>query len=104
MQRAWLSERTEVRQGATSETLQASRVAVIGLGGVGSAAAWPLPKRRRHLMLVDGDVHSTIHRNRHDYCHSRHRRLNEKSAVCAARLALINPDCAMTHPLSAPEP
>ena len=65
MQNDWL-QRTEVLLGTPAlERLAASRVAVIGLGGVGSAAAEALCRSGvGYLLVLDGDVVSDSNRNR----------------------------------------
>ena len=93
MQNDWL-QRTEVLLGTPAlERLAASRVAVIGLGGVGSAAAEALCRSGvGYLLVLDGDVVSDSNRNRQLLATVDSVGM-EKAMVCAARLNSINPAC-----------
>lgn len=93
MQNDWL-QRTEVLLGKSAlEKLAASRVAVIGLGGVGSAAAEAICRSGvGHLLLIDGDVVSDSNRNRQLLATVDSVGMG-KAMVCAARLNSINPAC-----------
>lgn len=75
------------------EKLQQSRVAVLGLGGVGGAAAEALCRCGvGHLLLVDNDTVSDSNRNRQLLATSSTVG-KAKTAVACARLLDINPDC-----------
>lgn len=86
-------ERTGMLLGAEGlESLSASRVAVVGLGGVGAMAAEMLARAGvGHLVLVDVDVVSQTNINRQlPALHSTVGRL--KADVVAERLKDINPE------------
>lgn len=76
--------------------LKASTVAVVGLGGVGGAAAEALARSGiGHLVLIDHDVVEETNLNRqiiatHDAIGT------EKTAAMAARVQAINPTCKVT--------
>ncbi len=74
------------------ERLQALRVAVIGLGGVGCAAAEALCRAGvGHLLLVDHDTVDITNLNRQIFYTHRHVGMN-KVDVAAERLRDINPE------------
>src|SRR5574344_2151575 len=96
-QKASWYERTELLIGRESVTkLSHSRILLVGVGGVGAAAAEMLVRAGiGHLTIVDGDVVQLSNRNR---------QLNalnstvgiKKVRVTAERLLDINPDLDLT--------
>ena len=77
-------------------TLARARVAVFGIGGVGSYAVEALARTGiGSLDLIDGDVIDATNLNRQlpATCETVGR---DKAAVAAERVALIAPDCAVT--------
>ena len=89
--------RTEMILGAQAlDKLSRSHVAVVGLGGVGSYAAYALARAGvGELTLLDQDTVSVSNINRQLYAlHSTVGRY--KSDVMAERIRDINPDCAVT--------
>lgn len=78
------------------ERLENSRVALLGLGGVGGAAAEALCRAGvGHLLLVDNDTVSASNRNRQLIATTATLGL-AKTAAAKERLALINPSCQVT--------
>lgn len=76
--------------------LRASRVAVVGLGGVGSWCAEALARCGiGELILLDQDVVSLSNRNR-QLCALEETLHQPKSLVMAERVRSINPDCSVT--------
>ena len=76
--------------------LARARVAVFGIGGVGSYAVEALARTGiGSLDLIDGDVIDATNLNRQlpATCETVGR---DKAAVAAERVALIAPDCAVT--------
>lgn len=90
-------ERTELMLGkAALEKLKNARVAVIGLGGVGGAAAEALLRAGvGHLLFIDGDVVSDSNRNRQLLATEETVGLDKVKAA-ETRYKAINPDCDMT--------
>ena len=88
--------RTEMLLGSGAlDKLSASSVAVFGLGGVGSYAVEALARAGvGYLTVVDGDVISESNVNRQLYALSSTVGL-AKASVAAARIADINPACAV---------
>ena len=77
--------------------LRRSRVAVVGLGGVGSWCAEALARCGvGELILRDQDVVSPSNRNR-QLCALEETVGMEKTAVMAGRIRSINPDCRVTE-------
>lgn len=93
----WLS-RTELLLGnGALRKLQDSAVAVVGLGGVGGAAAEALCRAGvGALVLVDCDAVSESNLNR-QLIATRETLGLRKTAAAAARLRSINPGCAVTE-------
>ncbi len=90
-------ERTELMLGKEAlEKLKCSRVAVIGLGGVGGAAAEALLRAGvGHLLFIDGDTVSDSNRNRQLLATLETVGIDKVDAA-KARYEAINPDCDMT--------
>ena len=90
-------ERTELMLGkAALEKLKNARVAVIGLGGVGGAAAEALLRAGvGHLLFIDGDTVSDSNRNRQLLATLETVGIDKVDAA-KARYEAINPDCDMT--------
>ena len=73
--------------------LQAARVAVVGLGGVGSAAAEAIARSGvGQMVLVDGDCVVESNLNRQLFA-LRSTCGKPKTGAAAMRIADINPDC-----------
>lgn len=89
-------ERTLIGDGGL-EKLRAARVAVVGLGGVGGAAAEALARAGiGSLVLVDFDRVDITNKNRQLLALDS--TVGElKTAVCAKRISDINPDCRVTE-------
>ena len=78
---------------AAMRKLEQSRVAVVGLGGVGSWCAEALARCGvGELILLDQDAVSVSNRNR-QLCALEETVGREKTAVMAERVRSINPDC-----------
>ena len=90
-------ERTELMLGKEAlEKLKCSRVAIIGLGGVGGAAAEALLRAGvGHLLFIDGDTVSDSNRNRQLLATLETVGIDKVDAA-KARYEAINPDCDMT--------
>ncbi|MBR5751687.1 MAG: ThiF family adenylyltransferase, partial [Clostridia bacterium] len=88
------TQRTEMILGAQSmSALKSARVAVFGLGGVGSYAAEALVRAGvGHISLLDGDVYEQNNLNRQLYATMD--TLGRPKAEAARERALaINPEC-----------
>lgn len=82
---------------AAMRKLEQSRVAVVGLGGVGSWCAEALARCGvGELILLDQDAVSVSNRNR-QLCALEETVGREKTAVMAERVRSINPDCRVTE-------
>ncbi|MCS6833099.1 MAG: tRNA threonylcarbamoyladenosine dehydratase [Flammeovirgaceae bacterium] len=92
----WM-KRTELLLGSEKiDLLQKAHVLVVGLGGIGGAAAEMIARAGVGKMtLVDGDVVEASNRNR-QLCALQSTDNQLKSEVFAARLKDINPDIVLT--------
>jgi tRNA A37 threonylcarbamoyladenosine dehydratase len=88
----WLQRSSALFGEAAMEKICAGRVAVLGLGGVGSAAAEALCRSGvGAMLLVDSDIYTLTNLNR-QIAATRQTIGQEKAAACAKRMAEINPD------------
>ncbi len=93
---SWLDRETALLGTDAVERLKTAKVAVFGLGGVGSYAAEALARTGvGALVLCDGDTVDVTNLNR-QLCATVSSLGNPKAEVVAARVRDINPTCAVT--------
>ncbi len=92
----WLERQNRLVGEARTGWLAESRVAVVGLGGVGGAAFEALVRCGvGHILALDGDVIDLSNLNR-QLLATRETVGQPKCLAAAARAALINPECEVT--------
>lgn len=92
----WLDRQNNLIGEELTGKLRSARFAVIGLGGVGGAAAEALVRcGTGNLFLMDGDVFDETNLNRQILC-TRADIGRKKAEVAEDRALSINPDCAVT--------
>ena len=92
----WLDRQNNLIGPEQSSRLEGARIAVIGLGGVGGAAAEALARCGvGELFLMDGDVFNETNLNRQILC-TRKDIGRPKAEVARERVGSINPECRVT--------